>query len=86
MRVSFARTGRDPEAHLVALDGAAVVGMTQLWASQATDALLYTGFTGVAQSRTGNEESNPMLGINLRLGFVPRPAFLILALARRPGS
>lgn len=94
-----------PEAHGVALDGEEVVGMTQLWASQASDAILYTGFTGVARShrrhglatalkvaslawartlrtasgrppvvRTSNADTNPMLGINLRLGFVERPA------------
>jgi GNAT superfamily N-acetyltransferase len=106
-----------PEAHGVAEDGSRVVGMTQLWASQATDAILYTGFTGVARShrrrglatalkvlslgwargrraasgrppvvRTGNAETNPMLGINVRLGFTGRPASLRFALERAPGS
>lgn len=96
-----------PEAHIVAFDGDRMVGLTQLWASQATDSILYTGFTGVCRShrrrgiasalkvrslgwartslrigdrspvvRTNNEESNPMLGINLHLGFREQPAFL----------
>jgi GNAT superfamily N-acetyltransferase len=106
-----------PEAQLLALDGDAVVGMTQLWASQATDQLLFTGFTGVVRShrrlglatalkvrslawcrglrttagppprvRTSNAETNPMLGINLRLGFVERPAQLRLELLRPAGA
>jgi GNAT superfamily N-acetyltransferase len=97
-----------PEANLVAVDGEKLVGMTNLWASQATDRILYTGFTGVLPAyrrrgiatalkvraltfakghlssageaplvRTGNEESNPMLQINLRLGFLHRPADLV---------
>jgi len=98
-----------PEGHLVALDGPRVVGMTQLWASLATPAIVYTGFTGVARShrrrgiatalklrslgwarslrsadgrrpvvRTGNADTNPMLALNLRLGFKPRPAVMVL--------
>jgi len=98
-----------PEANLVATDGDKLIGMTNLWASQATDRILYTGFTGVLPAyrrsgiatalkvraltyakghptsdgappavRTGNEENNPMLQINLRLGFVEMPAELIL--------
>lgn len=94
-----------PEAHGVALDREDVVGMTTLWASQATEAILYTGFTGVRRShrrrgiatalkvrslawasrlrtadgrapvvRTGNHEANPMLALNLRLGFREGPA------------
>jgi ribosomal protein S18 acetylase RimI-like enzyme len=39
-----------PDGNAVALDGGRVVGMTQLWASQATRRILYTGFTGVARS------------------------------------
>ncbi|MGC3999435.1 MAG: GNAT family N-acetyltransferase [Anaeromyxobacter sp.] len=110
-----------PELHLLALDGERVVGMTQLWASQATDAILFTGFTGVARShrrrgiatalkvrvleraralrtasgqaplvRTGNAERNPMLAINLQLGFSPRPSRLVmvrdLSAAPAPGA
>ena len=94
--------------YIVALDGEEIAGLSQLWGSQATDTLLYTGFTGVkrpyrqrglatamkvralqyAQTLvasdgspprivTSNEESNPMLQINLRLGFQERPAWLI---------
>ncbi len=97
-----------PEANLVAVDGSRLVGLTDLWASQATDRILYTGFTGVLPAyrrrgiatvlkvraltvakqrltarglppvvRTGNNENNPMLQINLRLGFQPRPATLV---------
>jgi mycothiol synthase len=109
---SWQRAYRDnpdflPEAHVVAVEREQVVGMTQLWASQATAAILYTGFTGVRRShrrrgiatalkvrslawacrlrtadgrfpvvRTGNEESNPMLAINFRLGFREGPATL----------
>lgn len=89
-----------PDAHLVALDGDAYVGLTQLWASEADERVIYTGLTGVRRShrrrgiasalkarairhaagfrtaagevpviRTGNEESNPMLALNRRLGF-----------------
>lgn len=89
-----------PQAHTVAVDGDLYVGLTQLWASQATDRVLYTSLTGVRRShrrrgialalkvrsirhaatlrtadggvpviRTGNEEGNPMLGINEVLGF-----------------
>ena len=96
-----------PEGHVIAVDGDRLVGMTQLWASQATDAILYTGFTGVRRRhrraglatalkaralswastletvtgrrpvvRTSNEETNPMLAINRRLGFEPRPAVI----------
>jgi predicted GNAT superfamily acetyltransferase len=106
-----------PEAQLLAFDGEAVVGMTLLWASQATDRLLYTGFTGVARNhrrlglatalkvrslawarglrtsqgrppvvRTSNAEANPMLGINLRLGFVEQPARLRFELRRPAGA
>ena len=91
--------------------------LRRLYDLQATDALLYTGLTGVARShrhrglatelkvlalgcargrraasgrppvvRTGNAETNPMLGINLRLGFTGRPASLRFALERAPGS
>lgn len=98
-----------PEGQLLALDGARIVGMTQLWGSQATDAVLLTGFTGVARGhrrrgiatalkaralgwarglrtaggtplvvRTGNADGSPMVAINLRLGFLPRPARLVL--------
>jgi len=94
-----------PDGHVIAVDCDRLVGMTQLWASQATDAILYTGFTGVRRGhrgggvatalkaralswaatlrtatgrrpvvRTSNEESNPMLVINTRLGFERRPA------------
>jgi len=104
-----------PEGHLVALDGTRVVGMTQLWASNGTPAIVYTGFTGVARShrrrgiatvlkvrslgwarrlrdpegrypvvRTGNAETNPMLQLNLRLGFRPLPARL--RMERRLGA
>jgi len=97
-----------PGGYIVALDGDTVAGMSQLWGSQATDTLLYTGLTAVrapyrgrglatamkvraiqfAQTLaladgkppkivTANEASNPMLQINLRLGFRPRPAWLI---------
>lgn len=97
-----------PEAYAVAVDGERYVGLSQLWASQATDRLLYTGLTGVRRShrrrgiaaalkvrtarhaathrasdgrphriRTGNEENNPMLGLNLRLGFQEIPALLV---------
>lgn len=97
-----------PDMILFAQDGDTLVGMTELWAGQATDQLLYTGFTGVMRShrrraiatalkvralslarqrltstgipprvRTGNEENNPMLQINLRLGFVELPAWVI---------
>ena len=89
-----------PDGHLVAMDGDAYVGLTQLWASEADDRVVYTGLTGVRRShrrrgiasalkarairhaaglrtaaggvpviRTGNEESNPMLALNRRLGF-----------------
>jgi len=106
-----------PEAQVMALDGEAVVGMTALWASQATDRLLYTGFTGVARShrrlgiatalkvrslawarglrsaegrplavRTSNAETNPMLRINLRLGFVEQAARLRFELRRPAGT
>jgi GNAT superfamily N-acetyltransferase len=106
-----------PEGHAVALDGGRAVGMTQLWASQATDTLLYTGFTGVARShrrrgialalkamvlswartlrtsrgtppvvRAGNADGNPMLDINLRLGFAARPAVLIFERPYLPGT
>lgn len=36
-----------PYGYLVALDGDQYVGMTQLWGSQATDTILYTGLTAV---------------------------------------
>ena len=96
-----------PEAHVVAIEGHRLVGMTQLWGSEASDAILYNGFTGVRRGhrrrgvatalkaraltwastlrtatgarpvvRVSNEESNPMLGINLCLGFRQRPAVL----------
>lgn len=96
-----------PQAYIVAVDGDRLVGLSHLWASQATDSILYTGFTGVLPSyrrrglatamkvrslawarglettaggpplvRTGNEETNPMLAINLALGFRERPAWL----------
>jgi mycothiol synthase len=98
------------EGYIVAYDGDKVAGLSQLWGSQATDTLLYTGFTAVkrpyrhrglatalkvhaiqyAQGRmasdgrppqivTSNEETNPMLQINLRLGFKEEPAWLIYA-------
>lgn len=35
------------DAYVVALDGDAYVGMSALWASQATDSLLFTALTGV---------------------------------------
>lgn len=94
-----------PDGQLVALDDGTYVGLTQLWASEATDRLLFTGLTGVRRSyrrrgiatalkvranlyaaglraadgrppriRTSNEESNPMLDINLELGFEEQPA------------
>ncbi|MFN2205851.1 MAG: GNAT family N-acetyltransferase [Candidatus Promineifilaceae bacterium] len=97
-----------PGGYIVALDGDKVAGMSQLWGSQATDTLLYTGLTAVrapyrgrglatamkaraiqfAQTLDGgdgnpprivtsNEASNPMLQINLRLGFQLCPAWLV---------
>lgn len=96
-----------PDGYFVALDGDGYVGLSELWASQATDAILYTGLTGVRRAyrrrgiatalkvravnyarsqrcsrggppiiRTGNEESNPMLQLNLRLGFKEMPAWI----------
>ena len=98
------------DAYTVAYDGDQVAGVSQLWGSQATDTLLYTGFTAVkrayrhrglatamkvhaiqyAKNRvtsdgkppkivTSNEATNPMLQINLRLGFKEEPAWLIYA-------
>lgn len=97
-----------PDLHVMALDGPRPIGMTQLWASQATPEILYTGFTGVLRAhrqrgiatalktrsltaaralrgptcrrpvvRTGNEETNPMLALNRKLGFVEQPAVLV---------
>ncbi len=105
-----------PEGHLVAFDGATMVGMTQLWGSLGDSGVLFTGFTGVARShrrlglatalkarslrwakglrtpagqhlvvRTANADSNPMLGINLRLGFVEQPSRLRFELRRPAG-
>lgn len=96
------------DGYFIAFDGDQVAGISQLWGSEATDSVLYTGFTAVrrpyrhrglatamkvralqyAQSRTAsdgkpprivtsNEQSNPMLQINLRLGFQERPTRLI---------
>jgi mycothiol synthase len=98
------------DAYTVAYDGDQVAGLSQLWGSQATDTLLYTGFTAVKRPYrhrglatamkvqairyaknliaadgkpprivTSNEETNPMLQINLRLGFQEEPAWLIYA-------
>jgi ribosomal protein S18 acetylase RimI-like enzyme len=39
-----------PETHILARCGGQLVGMTQLWGSQANPGLLYTGFTGVEVS------------------------------------
>ncbi len=80
--------------------------MSQIWASQASADVFYTGFTGVRRQarrmglatalkvasisslppatagsagpfvRTQNLDVNPMLSINLRLGFRPLPATL----------
>ena len=96
------------DAYTVAYDGDQVAGLSQLWGSQATDTLLYTGYTAVRRPYrqrglatamkvhaiqyarkqvaadgkpprivTANEETNPMLQINLRLGFKETPAWLI---------
>ena len=96
-----------PDTLVVARDGDRWLGMSQIWASQASDDIYYTGFTGVRREarrqglatalkvasisglpaaspgspgpfvRAQNEENNPMLQINLRLGFEPRPAALL---------
>jgi GNAT superfamily N-acetyltransferase len=39
-----------PRGYLVALDGDRYVGLTQLWGSDASDAIIYTGFTAVARA------------------------------------
>jgi GNAT superfamily N-acetyltransferase len=39
-----------PDGYMVALERGQVVGMTQLWRSQATDAILYTGLTAVRRT------------------------------------
>ena len=97
-----------PDSYVLAVEHGKCVGLTQLWASQATDEKLYTGITGVNRSHRGhgvatalkvkslgngkkrlagsgrapivetqNHETNPMLQINLRLGFVAQPASLV---------
>jgi GNAT superfamily N-acetyltransferase len=96
------------DGYIVAYDGDQVAGLSQLWGSQATDTLLYTGYTAVRRPYrhrglatamkvraieyakglvasdgrpprivTSNEETNPMLQINLRLGFEETPAWLV---------
>ena len=95
-----------PETLFVASDGDLWLGMSQIWGSQASGDIYYTGFTGVRRQarrqgiatalkvasigslppaprgpfvRTQNLDTNPMLSINLRLGFEPKPALLYFA-------
>jgi GNAT superfamily N-acetyltransferase len=46
----FANPSFLPEGYMVALDGAAYVGSSALWASQADPSELYTGLTGVRRA------------------------------------
>jgi GNAT superfamily N-acetyltransferase len=101
----------DPELWVIALDGDAVIGLSQGAINLTDPSVVDCGLTGVmsdyrrrgigtalkvrlleiAQTTqatsmsTGNEANNPMYTINLGLGFVPEPDWVMFEKALGPG-